>query len=436
MNNLTLGKSLLCGLLMLAALEAHAGPSLALDQSLSLDEAMTLATQNQPLLQSLDDAAAASREAAVAEGQLPDPRLKLGVQNLPITSSDALRFNRDDMTMSTIGLMQEVTPQAKRAAASRKMEAEAGQYHAEQLATARSIQRDVALAWLDVYEAQRKSELYQRLADDMTAERKVATARVGSGAAQAGDVLRLDGQVSMMNDKRLTAQRDERKARSLLARWIGQAASRPLAPELPAMSAMPGPGQASEEIESHPLIQNARQLEVVAETDAERAKAERLQNWSWEVMYGKRRADLSDMVTFQVAIDLPWDRANRQDRRTAEKLMLVEKARKLTEDRRHALAAELDAAKADWDTAQARENEHQQRLIPNAEARLTLAKAGYAAGKQNLAEVWEARRGVLEVEIEHWSIMADMQRAAIQLAYVLNNDHLFSGSQALKGSQP
>jgi cobalt-zinc-cadmium efflux system outer membrane protein len=429
MNTLTPGKSLLCGLLMLAAFGAHAEPSFSLDQSLSLDEAMRLATQNQPLLQSLDDAAAASREAAVAEGQLPDPKLKLGVQNLPITNSDALRFNRDDMTMSTIGLMQEVIPQAKREAASKKMEAEAGQYHAEQLATARSIQRDVALAWLDVYEAQRKTELYQRIADEMVAERKVATARVGSGGAQASDVLRLDSQVSMMNDKRLTAQRDERKARSMLARWIGQAASRPIAPELPAMSAMPSPDKVSEEIEGHPLIQNARQIETVAESDAERAKTERLQNWSWEVMYGKRRSDLSDMVTFQVAIDLPWDRANRQDRRTAEKLMLVEKARKLTEDRRHELLAELEAAKADWDTAEARENEHQQRLIPNAEARLTLAKAGYAAGKQILAEVWEARRGVLEVELEHWGIMTDRQRAAVRLGYLLNNNSLFKGNQ-------
>ncbi len=98
MNNLTLGKALLCGL-FLFMLTAHAGPSLSPEQSLSLDEAMTLATQNQPLMQSLDDAAAASREAAVAEGQLPDPKLKLGVQNLPINHGDALNFNPDDKNM-------------------------------------------------------------------------------------------------------------------------------------------------------------------------------------------------------------------------------------------------------------------------------------------------------------------------------------------------
>ncbi|HZV99033.1 MAG TPA: TolC family protein [Methylophilaceae bacterium] len=439
MNTLTLGKSLLCGMLMLAAFNGHAEPNLSLGQNLSqnlaLDEAIKLATQNQPLLQSLDDAAAASREAAVAEGQLPDPKLRLGVQNLPITNSDALRFNRDDMTMSTVGLMQEVIPRAKREAASKKMEAEAGQYHAEQLATARSIQRDVALAWLDVYEAQRKTELYQRIADEMRNERKVTAARISSGGTQASDVLRLDSQLSMMSDKRLTAQRDERKARSQLARWIGTAANRPIAPELPTISSIAGGSQGSEEIETHPLLQSARQIEAVAETDAERAKAERMQNWSWEVMYGKRRSDLSDMVTFLVAIDLPWDRANRQDRRTAEKLMLVEKARKLTEDRRRELLAEFEAAKADWDTAQARESEHQQRLIPNAEARLMLAKAGYASGRQNLSEVWEARRGVLEVGLEHWSIIADQQRAAVRLAYLLNNNNLFPANQSLKESQ-
>lgn len=397
--------------------------------TLTMAEAVQLAIQNQPLLQSLDDAAAASREAAVAEGQLPDPRLKLGVQNLPINSGDALNFNRDDMTMMTIGVMQEVTPLQKREAASRIMEAEAERLRAEQSAVARTVQRDVAMAWLDVYEAQRKTSLYQRLAAEMAAERKVVLARVSSGSTQASDVLRLDSQISMMNDRRLTAQRDERKARSMLARWIGEASFRPLPPDFPTLPGEFNAGQAGNALEQHPSLENARHAERVASSEMERAKAERLLNWNWEVMYGRRRSDLSDMVTFQVGIDLPWDRANRQDRRTAEKSLLVEKARKLTEDRRRELLAELEAAKADWDTAEARENEHQQRLIPNAEARLVLAKAGYAAGKQSLSEVWEARRGVLEVELEHWSILADRQRAAVKMAYLLDNSNLFKRSQ-------
>lgn len=423
MNTHPWGKRLLSSWLLLAALTAHA------DQPLSLGEAVTLASQNQPLLDSLTDAATASREAAVAEGQLPDPRLRLGVINLPITSGDAGRFNRDDMTMSTIGLMQEMTPQAKREAASQTMQATADRYAAERLATARVIQRDVALAWLDVYEAQRKTALYERMAAEMRAERQVIGSRISSGGAQPAEALRLETQLAMANDKSLVARRDEKRARASLSRWIGGAAQRALPAELPASGMSPELTDPGAELDQHPLLQNARQTENVALSEAERAKAERLQNWSWEVMYGKRRSDLSDMVSFQVAIDLPWDRANRQDRRAAEKMVLVEKARKLTEDRRRELLAEFESVRADWELARARETEHQSRLIPAAEARLRVAQAGYAAGKQSLAEVWEARRSVIEVELEHWNILTDQQRASVRLAYLLNDSTLFARSQ-------
>ncbi len=237
------------------------------EPSLTLEETIRLATQGQPLLQSLDAAASASREAAVAEGQLPDPKLKFGVQfgvqNLPITGSNALNFNRDDMTMSTVGVMQEVVPKSKREVATHRMEAEAEQFHTEQMATARSIQRDAALAWLDVFEAQRKSELYQQLADEMVAERKVALAQISSGGAQAGEILRLDGQVSMMNDKRLTSRRDEQRARAMLSRWIGSAALRPLPVELSDIKTEAPRDDAAAEIENHPMLQNARQAELL-----------------------------------------------------------------------------------------------------------------------------------------------------------------------------
>ena len=394
-------------------------------EPLSLADAVALATQSQPILQSLDDAAAAARESAVREGQLADPRLKLGFANLPVTSSDALRFNRDDMTMATIGLSQEVTPRSKREANANVLEAEAGQYRVEQLATARAIQLEVAMAWLDVYEAQHQSGLYQRIVDAMVAERGVLASRISSGAAKTSEVLILDRQLSMAKDQRLQAKGEERGARAKLARWIGNEAMRPVSDELLPVEPVPNTANA---VENHPVLQNARQIEAVAMSELERAKAERLQNWGWEISYGRRFNDLSDMLTFQVAIDLQTDRANRQDRRAAEKLLLAEKARKLTEDKRQELAAQLEAARAEWETAWAREEEHQERLLPAVDMRLRLAEAGYAAGSQPLSEVWEARRAVLEVQIEHWAIMTALQRAMVKVGYLLNDDRLFPGS--------
>lgn len=395
------------------------------EQPLTLAESIQLATQNQPLLQSLDDAAMASRQAAIAEGQLPDPKIKFGVINLPVTRNDSLRFDRDDQTMANLGLAQDMTPRRKREAASNRMLAEADQFYTEQIATARTIERDVALAWLDVYEAQRKSDLYQRMTDDMVAERKVQAASVSSGAIKTSDVLRMDTQISMTNEKRIVALRDERKARATLARWIGQAASRSISSELPGITDTSPHNALQAELDKHPLLLNAAQSEKVAQLDVDNAQANLERNWGWEIGYGKRFADRSDMLSVQVSIDLQLDRANRQDRRTAEKLILVEKARKLTEDRRRELSFELESAMADAQAADARENEHLSKLIPNAEAKLKIARAAYQSGKQPLSDVWDARRDVLEIELDHWAILTDKQRAAVRIGYLLNDSRLF-----------
>lgn len=420
---------LLTGLLLIgmpAVAEYQAAPEALSKAPLSLEEAVQLATQDQPLLQSFDDAASASREAAIAEGQLPDPKLKLGIVNLPVTTSDALRFNRDEMTMAEIGYSQEVIPRAKREAYARVLESEAGQYQTEQLATLRTMQRDVAMAWLDVFEAQRKSELYHNMVEDMLAERKVAVSSVSSGGALSADILLLDSAQSMTRDQWLVVQRDERKARAVLARWIGvEAASRPISTQMPAIALATN----TEALENHPILQNARQAETLALSELERARTERMRNWEWEVSYGRRFNDLSDMITFQVAIDLQTDRANRQDKRAVEKQLLAEKARKLTDDQRRQLANALQDARADWETAVAREEEHQKRLIPATDVRLSLAESGYAAGAQSLLKIWEARRAVLQVQIEHWAILADKQRAAVKLAYLLDDNRFFSRSQ-------
>ena len=318
-----------------------------------------------------------------------------------------------------------MTPRRKREAAYNRMLAEADQFYTEQIATARTIERDVALAWLDVYEAQRKSDLYQRMTDDMVAERKVQAASVSSGAIKTSDVLRMDTQISMTNEKRIVALRDERKARATLARWIGQAASRSISSELPGITDTSPHNALQAELDKHPLLLNAAQSEKVAQLDVDNAQANLERNWGWEIGYGKRFADRSDMLSVQVSIDLQLDRANRQDRRTAEKLILVEKARKLTEDRRRELSFELESAMADAQAADARENEHLSKLIPNAEAKLNIARAAYQSGKQPLSDVWDARRDVLEIELDHWAILTDKQRAAVRIGYLLNDSRLF-----------
>lgn len=391
---------------------------------LTLDEAARLALENQPNLDAYTKASDAARDAAVAESKLPDPQLKFGVQNVPVNGEGAYRLNRDDMTMVTVGVMQEIVRQPIRTAAANRMQAESEQYQAERLAEARRVVRDAKLAWVDAFDAAKRAELFKRMADELAAERDVAARRLSSSGTEARELFQLDTMLAMSNDKRLAAENIARKARAQLSRWLGPAAFRPLPAELPEPNFVDLKDRppSNDVLASHPQLAALRKTEEAARFDVERARAERSPNWSWELMYGKRQDDRSDMVTLQFALPLQWNRANRQDRRLAEKTALADRARSLTLDRERELNAELAAALADRDTAEAREREHVERLIPAAHARLKTAQASYATGKLPLSTVWEARRGVLDAEMEHWMIQADLLRAALRLAYLLGGE--------------
>src|SRR5215471_1958473 len=74
---------------------------------LTLAEALRLAEKRALGISALDAASRASREMAVAAGQLPDPVLRAGIDNLPVNGPDAFSLERDFMTMRRIGVMQE-----------------------------------------------------------------------------------------------------------------------------------------------------------------------------------------------------------------------------------------------------------------------------------------------------------------------------------------
>ena len=72
-------------------------------ESLSLEDALRIAAGRSRQLVAQDALASAAREQSVAAGQLPDPVLKFGINNLPINGADRFNLTRDFMTMRRSG---------------------------------------------------------------------------------------------------------------------------------------------------------------------------------------------------------------------------------------------------------------------------------------------------------------------------------------------
>lgn len=386
---------------------------------LTLAEAVSLASEDQAQLIALGLQEQSARESARAETQLPDPKLVFGIQNVPVTGRDAFRLDRDDMTMVGVGLMQDVVTRRKRNAASARMAAEADRIVAERVLSTRTIQREVAIVWIDAFEAQRRAATLRRQLAEMTAERQVGVATLASVGPQPSEVLRLDGELSMARDQLIVAEQDEGRARATLMRWIGEDAVRPLPDALPhELSSAVNLASASESLTRHPALEAAQRAFDVAQREVERARADRSPDWGWQLMYGQRQGDRSDMVSIQVTVGLPVNRADRQDKRISEKLAQASAMRSEAVDRQRMLEAELVAINADLRADAQRLREHEEHRIPSARARLDSTQAAYGGGAGSLAEVWQARRAWIEAGLHHEMIIAERARSLARLAWL------------------
>ena len=90
-----------------------------LASALTLEQALSLAEQDAPSLDAQAANLQAARNAAIPVGELPDPKLRLGLQNVPIEGDSRWQLDQEAMTMQMVGVMQDVPNRAKGAPVSR-----------------------------------------------------------------------------------------------------------------------------------------------------------------------------------------------------------------------------------------------------------------------------------------------------------------------------
>lgn len=173
-------------LILLALLPAARG--FAEPSALTLEMAVQQALERSPGHRAAESAIQASRESALQAGQLPDPMLKLGIDNLPVEGPDRWSLTRDFMTMRRIGIEQQWLSSTKRAARTERADQMVAMQEAEALMHAAEIREQTAKAWIQMRHAQRAlgyaKQLAQHTADDLAAVQ--AAHRGGRGTIVRG----------------------------------------------------------------------------------------------------------------------------------------------------------------------------------------------------------------------------------------------------------
>ncbi len=380
---------------------------------LSLEETAALAVQRQPQLLAQEAALSALGESAPAAGELPDPKLRVGLVNLPL---DTFSFSQEPMTQATVGVSQAIPGGNKRRLATARVEREAAQGRRALAAASRRIARDAQLAWLDVYLPSMAQELVRQVEGEYRRQVEWSQVAYKAGKQTQEETLALRGMLETTRDRLAEFQRQQAKARAGLARWLGQAADRPLAvlPE----AARPAPLQEIvAQLDGHPELASLNEAVSVAQAEADLAKEAYKPDWSVDLGYGLRGGGRPDFVSLVVGVDLPLFPGNRQDKRLAARLAGIQRAEQLRADRYQALKAELEAAYADWQSADARVMHFEQDILPLAGRRVESALAAYGSERASYGRVLEARRAETEARLQWLAQQVARARALAQIRY-------------------
>ena len=85
-------------------------------QGLGFDAALRAAAERAPTLQARMASVQGSRALQTSAAELPDPKLSVGIDSLPINGPDRGSLTRDNFTQRQIGWTQDVPNKAKRSA--------------------------------------------------------------------------------------------------------------------------------------------------------------------------------------------------------------------------------------------------------------------------------------------------------------------------------
>ncbi|KAB0491289.1 TolC family protein [Pseudomonas vancouverensis] len=392
-----------------------ASPSFAV--ALTLDEALRLAEHNAPSLAAQDASIQAASSAAIPAGELPDPKLVLGVQNYPIGGPDRWSLNQDFMTMQMVGVRQDMPNSAKRKARVEVADAAVERAAAERRVERLNVRQATALAWISRYSVERKDALFQDLYKENRLLADTVKAQIAGGRGQPADAVTPKQEAAQLAEQQDELTRQRAQAQAALKRWIGPAAYEKPEGRLPEWPI--DTSHLSHSLQQHPELAAYAPMTREAQARVREAEADKQSDWSWELDYQHRDRQFGDMVSVQLSWDLPLFPGSRQNPKIAARQAQLSQL----EAEREALSREhteqLESELADYARLDRAVQRNQENLVPLAREKVELSMASYRAGKGDLNAVVAARRELIEARLKQIDVEEQraLTRARLYFAY-------------------
>lgn len=417
-------------------------------QPLSLEQALQLAIQHDPLLKGNAHRKDRFNAEAEASSYWANPQVSASVQNLP---TDGFAFDQEPMTQFKVGLKQQLPRGDENLYSQQKYQVMADQMSVESQARKAWLKREVTLTWLNwVYATRRlglldKEKLLLTQLLDFTESRYSQ----GVGAAAQQDILQVRLALLSLDDKYVQAYQQKNEARSALSKWFGapldESVSAPLthstqdAIEVDAILNGSNLSFSSfltviESSEPFSILQHhpeATLLKIQTQIEAQNLNIAREQTksqWAFEASYGYRQdaqngASRADFVSLGVQVDLPFFNKSRQDASIAAAASKMSASETDFRLKVNELAANAEVLKSRLSALSERKALYETALVGETQQLSEAELTAYTTDTGDIGDVVNANLKQVQVQDDLLKIDIERARTLASLAYLYLPTH-------------
>ncbi|TDN85329.1 TolC family protein [Stakelama pacifica] len=386
-------------------------------QSLTFGQAVERAEGDAPSVEARSEQATAARRSAVAADQLPDPTIDLDFNDFRLTQAPPVTPN--GYVRQTIGVRQEFPNLKKRHARADRAAADITAADAREAVAVREARLGAALAWVDLYFAQKRLDILAKLESDIGDLQKTMGARLASGSATGAEAFDPDILAAKLADRRSEREAAISKARAELRRWTGIAAPQVAGP--PPATEIDSTALAAR-IDTLPKLRVRDAAIGQAQADVRLARAEKHPDWALKASFAHRQPQFGNFVSIGVSIDLPLFAGKRQDPVIDARLGDEQAARLERIDAERQARAALSTDLADYRMRREQYDRARDQLVPLSKKRAVVAQESYAAGRLDLGAALNQTIALADAEIDLLEREAALKRAAVQILFAYTGD--------------
>jgi len=396
--------------------------SVQAEKMLTIEQAVQTALQRDALINVYQSRSSAFKEQAVAEDTLPDPKMKLGVMNVP---TDSYALNQEPMTQVQIGIQQMFPRGNSLEIKSQRIASMATLEGARTENQRRKVTQDVRETWLELFYWLNAERVVRENRDLFRKLVLVTKQQYAAGRQKQQDVIRSELELGMLDDRETKITTMLEITRAKLEKYIGRDLSDvELDTVLPLLNVKE---QNTNWLEKHPVMNMQQAMVVANEKNIELAKQSYKPSWMLDVTYGKRQdaingAERADFVSAMVVFDLPLFTADRQDKKVAANKFRLNGALNSRDERKRELIKMWQAAQAKELRLSQRIKQYQSLLVPKARENTEAALFAYQSGRSDFTALMRAQITELETQLKELRLKVDAAKTRALLIYLVGEN--------------